>query len=91
MSESLISNCKFINNSAFSGWGGAFFGIDSTKGNFIMYNSEFIGNKAYSSYINQGHGGALMVTSSFKLFMSFCTLIENTVLPYLDLTPLTYR
>ena len=91
MIESLIYNCKFINNSAFSGWGGAFFGIDSEFGNFIIQNSEFIANKAYSSYINQAHGGAVMVTSSFNLFLSFCNFQDNIVAPYLTLTPLTYR
>eukprot|EP01032_Pedospumella_encystans_P016013 gene16013-18288_t len=84
-----IKNCVFTQNSAYSGWGGAFFGTDSL-GPLYITTTTFTKNNAYSSYTNAGHGGALMVASNFKVSVSHCDFHNNSALPYLQLVPLTY-
>ena len=92
--ETLVSyliDCVLSENVAYSGWGGAFYGVDSPYSQFNMLSSTFVGNRAYSSYITQSHGGALMITSTINLNISDCTFSNNSALPYLNLAPLTFR
>ena len=42
-----VVDCRFLQNSAYSGWGGAFFGTDSLGAMYIS-GSEFANNNAYS-------------------------------------------
>lgn len=44
-----INNCVFTQNSAYSGWGGAFFGTDSL-GPLYIKDTTFTKNNAYSRY-----------------------------------------
>jgi hypothetical protein len=87
---STITDCIFTMNSVYSGWGGAIFGTNSL-GTLYISSSSFMHNNAYSSYTNNGHGGALMIASSFNLNVLDCDFTNNTALPYLQLVPLTYR
>ena len=85
-----VLDCEFTGNSAFSGWGGAFFGTD-TVGTVYFQRTTFTNNIALSSYTNTGHGGAVMVASGFNMNMYDCSFTNNSALPYLHLVPLTYR
>lgn len=91
MLVSYLVHCVLSENIAYSGWGGAFYGVDSPYSHFIMQSSSFVGNRAYSSYFTQSHGGALMITSKVHVNISDCTFANNSALPYLDVVPLTYR
>jgi predicted outer membrane repeat protein len=44
-----ILDCSFSQNSAYSGWGGAFFGTDSLGAMYVT-RSSFDGNNAYSRW-----------------------------------------
>jgi predicted outer membrane repeat protein len=88
--ESNILDCTFTSNTAYSGWGGAIFGTVS-PGSVYVQRSVFTGNSAYSSYTNSGHGGAMMAASNFNVNLYDCAFTNNTVLPYMQLVPLTYR
>lgn len=91
MLVSYLVDCVLSENIAYSGWGGAFYGVDSPYSHFSMQSSSFVGNRAYSSYFTQSHGGALMITSNINVNISDCTFANNSALPYLDVVPLTYR
>lgn len=52
--QSAISNCIFISNIAYSGWGGAIFGTDTSYGELVISNTIFSLNSAFSSYTNAG-------------------------------------
>lgn len=91
MLVSYLVDCVLSENIAYSGWGGAFYGVDSPYSQFIMISSSFINNMAYSSYFTQSHGGALMITSKITVNISDCFFANNSALPYLHVVPLTYR
>ena len=91
MLVSYLVDCVLSENIAFSGWGGAFYGVDSPYSQFVMLSSSFVNNRAYSSYFTQSHGGALMITSKVTVNISDCFFANNSALPYLHVVPLTYR
>jgi len=91
MLASYLVDCVLSENIAFSGWGGAFYGVDSPYSQFVMLSSSFVNNRAYSSYFTQSHGGALMITSKITVNISDCFFANNSALPYLHVVPLTYR
>jgi hypothetical protein len=76
-----------IANAVIGGWGG---GIFCSYGELVILNSHFKQNWVISSYTFIGQGGAIMVSQYGSLNLTRCIFFNNSALPMMSLSPLSY-
>lgn len=84
-SQSLLQRVYFSGNYVWGGWGGAIFGTDSPAP-LRIFDCDFLGNTAFSSYTFIAQGGAVMISHNSVAVVESSRFVNNTASPRADIS-----